>query len=125
MPRTHSIVHLNLRLSGDVLGGRCSTQLEGWVGCGNEKVGEKRRFHEAGDAVTDESTGLWVFREGGGSGDEKLVTTAENKRKKEVNYNQGSFEGKEKEEAVEKRNRSISEEGNEAQKHQHKRRSGR
>ncbi len=86
-------------------------------------MGEKCRFREAGDAVTDESTGLWVYHEGGGSGDEKLATSAENKRKKEANYNQGSC--KHKAETVEKRKRSISEEGNEVQKQQHKKRSGR
>ena len=34
-----------------VQAGPCSTQLEGSVGRGNEKVGEKRRFCDASDAV--------------------------------------------------------------------------
>ena len=42
--------------------------------------------------------------EGGGAGGEKL----ENKRKKEAKHKQGSFEGKGKEEAVEKRKRPLS-----------------
>ena len=40
-------------------------------------------------------------------------------RKKVAKHNQGNFEGKGKEEAVEKRKRPSSEEGNKAQKRQH------
>ena len=49
------------------------------------------------------------------AGGEKL----ENKRKKEVQHKQGSFQGKGKEEVAEKRKRPSSEEDNEAQEQQH------
>ena len=91
--------------------GPCLTQLEGRVGHGNEKVGEKRRFRDACDAG-GEGTGQGLRGEGGGAGGEKL----ENKRKKEAKHKQGSFEGKGKEEAVDKRKRPSSEEESEAQK---------
>ena len=58
------------------------THLEGRPGRGNEKVGEKRRFREAGDAVAGEGTGQGVRGEEGGAGGEKL----ENKRKKEAKH---------------------------------------
>ena len=98
-----------------VKAGPCSTQLEGSVGNVNEKVGEKRRFREAGDAVAGEAAGQGLRVEGGDVGGEKL----ENKRKKEAKHKQGSFEGKGKEEAVEKRKRPLFEEGSETQKQQH------
>ena len=94
-----------------VQAGPCSTQLEGSVGRGNEKVGEKRRFRDACDAG-GEGTGQGLRGEGGGAGGEKL----ENKRKNEAKHKQGSFEGKGKEEAVDKRKRPSSEEESEAQK---------
>jgi hypothetical protein len=77
-------------------------RLEGRVGHGNEKVGEKRRFRDACDAG-GEGTGQGLRGEGGGTGSEKF----ENKRKKEAKHKQGSFQGKGKEEAVEKRKRSL------------------
>ena len=63
-----------------VKAGPGKTQLEGRVGHGNEKVGEKRRFRDVCDAG-GEGTGLGqvMHGEGGETGDEKL----ENKRKKE------------------------------------------
>jgi hypothetical protein len=66
--------------------GPCFTQLEGSVGRGNEKVGEKRRSRDACDAG-GEGTGQGLRGEGGGAGGEKL----ENKRKKEAKHTQGSF----------------------------------
>jgi hypothetical protein len=74
--------------------------------------GKKRRFRNACDAG-GEATGQGL--RGGGAGGEKL----ENKWKKEAKHTQGSFEGKGKEEAVEKRTRPLFEEANEAQKQQH------
>ncbi len=74
------------------------TQLEGRVGSGNEKVVEKRRFRDACGAG-GEGAGQRLCGEGGGAGVEKL----ENKRKKEAKHKQGSFQGKGKEETVEKR----------------------
>jgi hypothetical protein len=50
----------------------CSTQLECSVGKVSEKVGEKHRFREAGDAVAGESAGQGLRSEGGGAGGEKL-----------------------------------------------------
>jgi hypothetical protein len=99
-----------------VQAGPCPThwRLEDSVGRGNEKVGEKRRFRDACDAW-GEGTGQGLRGEGGGAGGEKL----ENKKKKETKHKQGSFEGKGKEEAVEKRKRPSSEEDNKAQKQQH------
>jgi hypothetical protein len=95
--------------------GPCSSQIEGSVGRGNEKVGEKRRFRDACDAG-GEGTRQGLREEGCGAGSEKL----DNKRKKEAKHNkQGSFEGIDKEEAVEKRKRPSSEEDNEAKKQQH------
>ena len=73
----------------DVKAGPCFTQLEGRVGHGNEKVGEKRRFRDACDAG-GEGTGQGLRGEGGGAGSEKF----ENKRKKEAKHKQGSFQGK-------------------------------
>ena len=96
-----------------VKAGPCLTQLEGRFGRGNERVGEKRRFRDARDAG-DEGTGQGLCGAGGGAGGEKL----ENKRKKEANHKQGSFEGKDKE-VVEKEKHPLSEEGDEAQKQQH------
>ncbi len=98
-----------------VKAGPCSTQLEGSVGRGNEKVGEKRRFRDACDAG-GEGTGQGLRGEGGGAGGERLDNT---ERKKEATHKQGSFQGKGKEEAVEKRKRPLFEEGNEAQTQQH------
>jgi hypothetical protein len=96
--------------------GPCFTQLEGSVGNVNEKVGEKRRFREAGDVMAGEETGQGLRGEGGAAGGEKL----ENKRKKEAKHKpQGSFQGKGKEEALEKRKRPLSEEGNKAQEQLH------
>ena len=94
-----------------VKAGPCLPQLEGRVGHGNEKVGEKRRFRDARDAG-GEGTAQGLRGEGGGAGGEKLG----NKRTKEAKHKQGSFQGKGKEEAVEERKRPSSEEGNEAQK---------
>ena len=94
--------------------GPCFTQLEDSVGNVNQTGGEKRRFRDACDAG-GEGTGQALRGEGGGAGGEKL----ENKRKKEAKHKQGSFEGKGKEEAVEKRTRPLCEEANEAQKKQH------
>ena len=81
-----------------VKAGTCSTQLEGRVGRGNERVGEKRWFRDACDAggSGNEGTGQGLRGEGGGTGGEKL----ENKRKKEAKHKHGSFQGKGKEEAV-------------------------
>jgi hypothetical protein len=84
---------------------------------GNEKVGEKRRSRDACDAG-GEGPGQGLRGKGGGTGGEKL----ENKRKKDVKHKQGSFEDKDKEEDVEKRNRPSSEEGKKAQKKQHEER---
>jgi hypothetical protein len=98
-----------------VKAGPCLTQLEGRVGRGNEKVCEKRRFRDACDAGGEE-TGQGLRGEGGGAGGEEL----ENKRKEEARQKLGSFEGKGKEEGVEKRRRPSSEEDNETQKQQHK-----
>jgi hypothetical protein len=78
----------------DVKTGPWLTQFEGRVGHGNEKVGEKRRFRDACDA--------------GGEG-----IGQEDKHK------QSSFEGKDKEESVEKRKSPLSEKGNEVQRQQH------
>ena len=97
-----------------VKAGPGSTQLEGRVGHGNEKVGEKRRVRDACDAG-GEAAEHGLRGEGGGAGDEKL----ERKRKKETKHKQRGFEGKGKEEAVEERKRPSSDEGNEAQKQQH------
>jgi hypothetical protein len=94
--------------------GPCFTHLEVSVGRRNEKVGEKRRSRDACDAG-GEGTGQGLREVGGGAGGEKL----ENKRKKEAKHMQGSFQGKGKEEAVEKRKRPSSEEANEAQEQQH------
>ena len=72
-----------------VKAGPGSTQLEGRVGHGNEKVGEKRRVRDACDAG-GEAAGHGLRGEGGGEGDEKL----EMKRKKEAKHKQRGFEGK-------------------------------
>jgi hypothetical protein len=93
-----------------VKAGPGSTQLEGRVGHGNEKVGEKRRFRDACD-VLGEAAGQGLRVEGGWAADEKF----ERKRKKQAKHKQRGFEGKGKEEAVEKRKRPSSEEDNEAQ----------
>jgi hypothetical protein len=99
-----------------VKAGPCSTQREASVGNVNEKVGEKRRFREAYDAVAGETAGQELRGEGGdGAGGEKL----DSKRKKAANHKRDSFQGKGKEEAVEKRKRPSSEEGHEAQEQQH------
>ena len=66
-----------------VMSGPCFIQFEGRVGCGNQKVGEKRRFRDACDAGGD-GTGQGLLTEGGGGGGEKL----ENKRKKKSKYTQ-------------------------------------
>jgi hypothetical protein len=102
-----------------VMAGPCSTQLEGRVERGNEKVGEKRRFRDACDAG-GEGTGQGLRGEEGGAGGEKV----DNKRKKEAKHKQGSFEGKGKEEAVEKRKRPLFEEDNEVPKQQHEQGAG-
>jgi hypothetical protein len=95
--------------------GPCLTQLEGRVWHGNEKLGEKRRFRDTCDAGGEE-TGQGLRGEGGAAGGEKL----ENKTKKEATHKpQGSFQGQGKGEAVEKRKRPLSEEGNQAQEQQH------
>ncbi len=90
------------------------TQREGRIGHGNENVGEKRRLRDACDAG-GEGTGQGLRGEGGEAGGEKL----ENKRKKEATHQQGSFHGKGKEEAVEKRKRPLSEEDSDAQEQHH------
>jgi hypothetical protein len=95
-------------------GGPCFTQLEGSVRRGNQKVGENRCFRDACDSG-GEGTGQGLRGEGGGSGGEKL----DNKRNKKARHKQGSFEGKGKEKAVEKRKRPLYEEGDEAQKQLH------
>ena len=77
-------------------------------------MGEKRRFLDASDAGGEE-TGQRLRAEGGGAEDKKL----EKKRQKEAKHNQGSFEGKGKVEAVEKRKRPLSEEVHETQKQKH------
>jgi hypothetical protein len=84
-----------------------STELEGRVGHGDEKVGEKRGFRDVcdtggGGAV---AAAQGPHGEGGGAGGEKL----ENKRKKEDKHKQGGFEGQEKEKTVEQRKRPVSE----------------
>jgi hypothetical protein len=91
-----------------VKAGPCFKQLEGRVGRGKEKVGEKRRFRDACDAG-GERTGQGLRGEG-----EKL----ENKSKKEAKHKQGSFQGQGKEEAVDMRKRPLSEESNETQEQQ-------
>ncbi len=92
--------------------GPCSTQLEGRVGHGNEKVGEKRRYRNACDAGGGEAAGQVLHGERGGTGGEKL----EKKRKKEAKHKEGGLEGKSKVEAVEMRKRPSSGEGNATQK---------
>ncbi len=72
------------------------------------------RFRDPCDAG-GETAGHGLRGEGGAAGDEKL----ERKRKKEAKHKQHSFEGKGKEEAVEKRKLPSSEEDNEAQKQHH------
>ncbi len=47
-----------------VKAGPCFTQPEGRVEHGNEKVGEKRRFREACDAVAGEAAGQGLRGEG-------------------------------------------------------------
>ncbi len=54
-----------------VKAGPCSTQHQGRGGRGNEKVGDKRRVHDARDAG-GEGTGQGLRGEGGGAGGEKL-----------------------------------------------------
>ncbi len=49
-----------------------STQLEGSVGNVNEKVGKKRCFRRACDAVAGETAGQGLLGEGGGAGGENL-----------------------------------------------------
>ncbi len=92
-----------------------STQLEGRVGHGNEKVGEKRRFREACDTGACETVSAQGPRGGGGgAGGEKLS----NKAKKEAKHNRGGLEGKGKEKAVEKRKCPVSEADSRARKQQ-------
>ncbi len=91
--------------------GPCFIQLDG--GHGNEKVGEKRRFRDACDAG-GQGTGQRLRGEGGVASGEKL----QNKSNKEAKRKQGSFQRKDKEEAVEKRKRPLSEEDNDAQEQQ-------
>ncbi len=91
-----------------VKAGAWSAELECRVGHGDEKVGEKHRFHDAHD--TSVTVGGVVSAqeargEGGGPGGEKL----ENKRKKEDKYKQSGSKGKEKEEALGNRKRPMSE----------------
>jgi hypothetical protein len=82
-------------------GGAWSTGLEGRVGHGSGKVGEKRRFRDACD------TGWGEAAEEGprGEGGEKL----KDKRQKETKRKQEGFQGKGKGEAAEKRKRPLSE----------------
>jgi hypothetical protein len=61
-----------------VKAGPCSTQLEGRVGRGNEKVGEKRRFHEACDAGARQQGRGCAERETGRGA--RSLTTRERKR---------------------------------------------
>ena len=77
-------------------------------------MGEKRRFRDACDAG-GEGTGQGLRGEACGAGSEK----PENKRKKEAKHKQGSFQGKGKKEAVEKRKCPSSEKANQAQEQQH------
>jgi hypothetical protein len=81
--------------------GAGSTGLEDRVGHGSGKVGAKRRFRDACD------TGWGEAAEEGprGEGGEKL----EDKRQKETKRKQEGFQGKGKEEAVEKRKRPLAE----------------
>ena len=58
-----------------VKAGPCFTQLEGRVGQGNEKVGEKRRFRDACD-VGGEGAGQGLRGEGGGAAGEKRPSTS-------------------------------------------------
>ena len=91
--------------------GPCFTQLADRVGRGNEKVGEKRRFHDTWD-VGGEGTGQGLWGEGGGEGGEKL----ENKR---PDTSRIDSKGKEKRRlwrSGKKRKRPSSEEDNETQK---------
>jgi hypothetical protein len=92
-----------------------STQLEGRVGHGNEKVGEKRRFLDAcGTGGCEAVSAQGPRGEGGGAGGEKLW----NKRKKETMHNLGGLEGKGKGKAVEKRKCPVSETDSKARKQQ-------
>jgi hypothetical protein len=97
-----------------VKAGPCFTQHEGKVGHVNKKVGKKRRFRDACDAGS-KGTVLGLRGAGGGEDGEELET----QRNKEAKHKQGSFQGKGEVEAVEKRKRPLSEEGNEAQEQQH------
>ena len=119
-----------------------SNQLEGRVGHGNEKVGGKRRSHEAGGG---EAAAEGPRSEGGGAevepkriahekaaaekqinADAKAaadkaaadkVAEKQKKRKNEAKQKQGGFEGS-KEEAVDKRKRPVSDAGGRAKKKQ-------
>ena len=77
--------------------GAWSTGLEGRVGHGSGKVGEKRRVRDACDTGWGEAAEEGPRGEGGGAGGEKL----KDKRQKETKHKQEGFQGKGKEEAVE------------------------
>jgi hypothetical protein len=81
--------------------GAWSTGLEGRVGHGSGKVGAKRRFRDACDTGLGEAAGEGPRGEGG----EKL----KDKKQKETKHKQEGFQGKGKEEAVEKRKRPLAE----------------
>ena len=97
-----------------VKAGPCFTQLEGRVGHGNEKVGEKRRFRDACDAQGGggKRTAQGLRGEGGGAGGDNL----DNKRKKEAMNDQGGLKGKGKEKPLEKRKCPVSEADSRARK---------
>ena len=65
---------------------------------GGVGVGAERRFCDACDVGGGEAVGQGLRGQGGGAGGEKL----EKKSMKEAKHKQGGFEGKSKEEAVEK-----------------------
>jgi hypothetical protein len=94
--------------------GAWSSGLEGKVGRGRGKVGEKRRCREACDTGWVETEEEGPRGEGGGVGDEKL----KDKRQKETKHKQEGLQGKGKGEAVEKRNRPLSQEAGTAGKGQ-------
>ena len=85
--------------------GAWSTGLEGRVGHGSGKVGEKRRFGDACNTGRGEAAEEGPRGEGGGAGGEKL----KDKRQRETKHKQEGFQGKGKGEAVEKRKRPLSE----------------
>ena len=95
-----------------------SNQLEGRVGHGNEKVGGKRRSHEAGGGEV--AAGGPRGEEGRAEVEPKgegKVAEKQKKRKLEAKQKQGGFEGS-KEEAVDKRKRPVSDAGGRAKEKQ-------